>query len=59
MPVLVDNTSLINLAGDAISISGVTPPMIGAHDFGIRCKEQDGDIRFSNVQVSIVALSPN
>lgn len=59
MPVIVDNTSLINLAGHSISISGVTPPMTGAHDFGIRCKEEDGDIKFSNVQVSAVALSAN
>jgi hypothetical protein len=59
MPVLVTNTSLINGAGVALCISGVTAPMTGAHDFGIRCRQDDGDISFSNAHVSAVALSPN
>ena len=59
MPILVDNASVINSGGEAVSISGVTAPMSGAHDFGIRCRQDSGDIMFNNVQVSAVALSPN
>jgi hypothetical protein len=59
MPVMVTNGSLVNGAGEALTMSGVTPPMIGAHDFAIRCNQQDGDMRYGPVQITAVALSPN
>jgi hypothetical protein len=59
MPVMVTNGSLVNGAGEALTMSGVTPPMIGAHDFAIRCKQQEGDMRYGPVQITAVALSPN
>jgi hypothetical protein len=59
MPVLVTDGSLVNGAGEALTMSGVTPPMIGAHDFAIRCNQQQGDMRYGPVQITAVALSPN
>jgi hypothetical protein len=59
MPVMVTNTSLKNAAGEALTMSGVTPPMVGAHDFAIRCNEQYGDLRYGPVQITAVALSAN
>jgi len=59
MPTLVTNGSLVNGAGEALTMSAVTPPMVGAHDFAIRCNQQEGDMRYGPVQITAVALSPN
>jgi hypothetical protein len=59
MPTLVTDGSLVNGAGEALTMSGVTPPMVGAHDFAIRCKQDMGDMRYGPVQITAVALSPN
>jgi hypothetical protein len=59
MPTIVTNGSLVNGAGEALTMSGVTQPMIGAHDFAIRCRQDKGDMRYGPVQITAVALSPN
>ncbi|MFL5891879.1 MAG: hypothetical protein ACJ75I_03980 [Solirubrobacterales bacterium] len=59
MPTIVTNGSLVNGAGEALTMSGVTPPMVGAHDFAIRCRQDQGDMRYGPVQITAVALSPN
>jgi hypothetical protein len=62
VPVLVGDGSVLNGAGELVSITAITAPLgPGAVDFGIRCNQQDGsgDIEYTNAQVSAVALAPN
>src|SRR5215216_6371918 len=58
VPVLVDNGSLVNGAGELVPVTAITGPLgPGGVDFAIRCNQQKNDIWYSHVQVTAVALS--